>query len=538
MSRAKRLRQATLLRRRIVLIEKMFAPKFKAEMVRMAAQAGQDYQDGGLGRVEVGIDEHRKKMEGLLLELYQKSGEVSYRYVNNLYGQKKDGMLEAMTRLAADWFFQSFTLAASIAETSKDYLRQVTKTLVAEGVGEVEMGKKIREVVGGMAPWRSRLIARTESHASVMTSQDSIIKDMELPPHKKEWMSGDARTRKTHKQADGQQVWPNETFTVGGDQLRFPGDRRGSAKEVINCLLPETVVSGVNPMRLFRSNYIGEVFEIHTLGGQKLTVTPNHPIMTKSGFRPARLIKKFDELVVNTGLDNVTPSNLYVKGMHPTVSQLYDSFYETLAPVRVGGGIVNFHGDIAHSDVEIIDIGLPLRDNDEPSILDSLSDSSLKLSDSVRSMLMSDSSFDKFLFASCLPSDGIVSRLDHFFDVLGRSFAESDFISLASISGFKTKVFEAGIDDSPISADFFRHSLNTYPVLVHLFNLFMVLRSFAKESVFEQVSRIEVSHYEGYVYNIEDEKTLYNASGIINHNCRCVVSRVFLDDFEDIDLNS
>jgi hypothetical protein len=236
MSRATRLRQAALLRRRIVLIEKIYAPKFKAEMVRMATQAGQDYTDGGMGRVSVGLEEHQKRIEALLLEIYQKSGEVAWRYAQHLYGTKKDGMLEALTRLAADWFFQSFTLARSIADTSKDYLTQVTKNLVAEGVGEVEMGKKIREVVSDMAPWRSRLIARTESHASVMASQDSIIQDMELPPHKKEWMSGsDGRVRKSHKRADGQQVWPNESFNVGGEALRYPSDRRGSASNTINC---------------------------------------------------------------------------------------------------------------------------------------------------------------------------------------------------------------------------------------------------------------------------------------------------------------
>lgn len=236
MSRRQRLREAAILRRRIALIEKMFAPKFKAEMVRMATQASQDFMDGGLGRAEVGLDEHRKNIEGILLEVYQKSGEVSWRYANALYGKKKDGMLQALSRLAADWFFQSFTLATTIAETSKDYLRQVTKTLVAEGVPEQAMGKKIREVVGEMAPWRARLIARTESHSSVMASQNSIIEDMELPPHKKEWMAGsDGRVRKSHKQADGQQVWPNETFNVGGDALRYPGDRRGSAKNVIHC---------------------------------------------------------------------------------------------------------------------------------------------------------------------------------------------------------------------------------------------------------------------------------------------------------------
>lgn len=236
MSRAKRLRQAAILRRRITLIEKVFTPRFKAEMNRMARQAEEDYSNGGIQRAEVGLETHQKNIESLLIELYEMSGEASWRYLNNLYGKEKASMAQALAALAGDWFMSAFTMAASIADTSKEYLKAATAKLVAEGVGEVEMGRAIRKEVEGMSVWRSRLIARTESHASVMASQQSIIEDMELPEYFKEWMSGsDGRVRKSHKQADGQIVKPKETFKVGSDDLRFPGDRRGSAKEVIAC---------------------------------------------------------------------------------------------------------------------------------------------------------------------------------------------------------------------------------------------------------------------------------------------------------------
>ena len=52
----------------------------------------------------------------------------------------------------------------------------------------------------------------------------------------KTWMSRrDARVRHTHRQANGQTVRTNETFTVGDSELAFPGDPNGEAKEVINC---------------------------------------------------------------------------------------------------------------------------------------------------------------------------------------------------------------------------------------------------------------------------------------------------------------
>jgi len=50
------------------------------------------------------------------------------------------------------------------------------------------------------------------------------------------WVASNGeRTRDTHRAADGQMVGMNDTFTVGGSELRYPGDPNGPAAEVINC---------------------------------------------------------------------------------------------------------------------------------------------------------------------------------------------------------------------------------------------------------------------------------------------------------------
>jgi hypothetical protein len=36
--------------------------------------------------------------------------------------------------------------------------------------------------------------------------------------------------------ADGQEVGVDEDFVVGSDRMAFPGDPRGGAGEVVNCL--------------------------------------------------------------------------------------------------------------------------------------------------------------------------------------------------------------------------------------------------------------------------------------------------------------
>lgn len=46
---------------------------------------------------------------------------------------------------------------------------------------------------------------------------------------------GDDRTRTDHQDADGQEVGLGEAFTVGGEDLMFPGDPAGSDENTMNC---------------------------------------------------------------------------------------------------------------------------------------------------------------------------------------------------------------------------------------------------------------------------------------------------------------
>jgi hypothetical protein len=236
------LRDAAIQRRRMVLIESSYYPRLRNEFRRMAEQAQIDFDAGGLGRAEIGLEVHQENIRSILNNLYSVAGESSARYLQDKFGkmfpmrlERKD-MSQALNNLLMSWSSSAFTLAQSISGTTLEMMRQATAQMVADGVPENQMGKEIRKFGDGMSSWRARTIARTESHAAVMESQYEIIQEMELPEYLNEWNSGsDGRTRKSHRQADGQQRKPGELFDVGGDKLRYPGDRRGKPELVINC---------------------------------------------------------------------------------------------------------------------------------------------------------------------------------------------------------------------------------------------------------------------------------------------------------------
>lgn len=90
--------------------------------------------------------------------------------------------------------------------------------------------------------WRNRaaVVARTETigaiNAGRTDSFEAIADQVPDLVFEQQWLATlDTRVRDTHRRADGQRRPMGRTFSVGTAQLRFPGDPRGPAKEVIQC---------------------------------------------------------------------------------------------------------------------------------------------------------------------------------------------------------------------------------------------------------------------------------------------------------------
>lgn len=87
---------------------------------------------------------------------------------------------------------------------------------------------------------RATTVARTETigatNAGSFASAQALAEVIGDPNPQKVWLAtDDARTRDTHRIADGQRVSLTEAFLVGGFPLQFPGDPSGPPQEVINC---------------------------------------------------------------------------------------------------------------------------------------------------------------------------------------------------------------------------------------------------------------------------------------------------------------
>lgn len=123
-----------------------------------------------------------------------------------------------------------------ISKITRNKVVSIIANAVTDGTNPKAIAGDISKAIGG--DWgrsRAETIARTETHSASMfgeftaVSEDGVVE-------MKEWIAtSDSRTRIDHIHADGQKVPVDEAFSVGGEELMFPGDPDGSPEQVINC---------------------------------------------------------------------------------------------------------------------------------------------------------------------------------------------------------------------------------------------------------------------------------------------------------------
>jgi hypothetical protein len=111
-------------------------------------------------------------------------------------------------------------------------LASVLSDAAGNGVGAVgdaldSAAGWVGDLAGRMAnAMANQITSELATHAS---SQSATVYTMT-------WQTqSDDRVRPDHDDADGQTVAAGETFTVGGEELLFPGDENGSEANTINC---------------------------------------------------------------------------------------------------------------------------------------------------------------------------------------------------------------------------------------------------------------------------------------------------------------
>jgi len=106
-----------------------------------------------------------------------------------------------------------------------------------QSMNEAQAGRILRKKFNDMSVNNAKRIVRTESvNAANYATNQSAVDVFGQENLQKEWIATlDNRVRIDHIEANGQIVDMDKNFLVGGEELAYPGDSRGSAANVINC---------------------------------------------------------------------------------------------------------------------------------------------------------------------------------------------------------------------------------------------------------------------------------------------------------------
>ena len=137
------------------------------------------------------------------------------------------------------------------------------------------------------------------------------------------------------------------------------------------CVVEGTLVHGPAAQVALRREYEGEVVSITSTAGHHLTVTPNHPVLTRRGWVAAGALHEGDQLL------SALPGQGHVGGRpyeDDAPARVEDRFRAlgvvlTAARGRVPGAPEQFHGDGSYAEVDVVALHGFLRDEMQASSL-------------------------------------------------------------------------------------------------------------------------------------------------------------------------
>lgn len=278
-----------------------------------------------------------------------------------------------------------------------------------------------------------------------------------------------------------------------------------------NCFLPGTrykpagdIVSGI------WGDYSGKVIVINTVGGNNVTVTPNHLFMTPHGFCAADLLNTGDDIICCSGFkggsDSVDPDN---DREIPTVEEIIESLSvsKKMFSTRVPSSPEDLHNDGSsiNGDIHIINANGFLRRDGKPTITQHLRENLFDSRVEQPLALLGDSSLDFFVNALFSTFTGLMGgrrESSSFFSGRVRHTNEHGF---TPGPGHKSNTNHALCDGFACDAGLLRELLNRFPGLVAV----------------DQIKDIKVELYHGRVYDFQTTSSLSMAEGFLTSNCRC-----------------
>lgn len=437
-----------------------------------------------------------------------------------------------------DWMKDE--IASTLQTTFRQpYWKKISRTTRADvlatltdGVNNGESIRKISQRISAAhgdeyTLARARMVARTEAGNALNGARDMCLKRLKQELGDagktigKSWLSilSDT-TRDSHANLDGVLADADGMWSLGGVRVPWPGHYSLPAKERINCFSGDVHVSGFFT-KAMRAWYEGRFIEIVMSSGTRVTVTPNHPVMTENGWIAASMLNPGQQVLsYSLNCDGRSLRTLHKEQYKPiAIKDLFETLRAVSAFVEVKRVEMDyFDGDAIYmqGDIDVVNVDRELTldlisrsDEEVREFFFALAESNSE------SFGLSDSSLSFGSSAVCTAATGIPSFVERCVNTL-RCFQVSPSGSLAigQTADLDPFFFETTNQKRSIKTRLLRDTKKRDTGLV----------------LFDEIVQIRNFFSRAHVYDLESEGGWILAShhstsdfGIVASNCYCTI---------------
>lgn len=199
------------------------------------------------GQYESSIAEQRlnEELMPLMFAHYKRTFKALYKFDEDKVQNKKADEAFVFGRsvdfedIVMQYFAGRQLILAGISSRMANRISTIIETGRADNLTLPQIAKLVSDKFLPISRSRAALIARTETHNAASFANHSyhvtVQQDTGSNMLKKWVATNDARTRPAHSTANGQIVNMDEDFIVGGVPMKYAGDSKGGAANVINC---------------------------------------------------------------------------------------------------------------------------------------------------------------------------------------------------------------------------------------------------------------------------------------------------------------
>jgi len=399
-------------------------------------------------------------------------------------------------------------IQGTITSAIEEQINEAITDGYANGYSVDRVARNIVNATNQISPVRADMLARTDLNA--LSNAGSLLGATTADAAAtKTWLATeDERTRETHSEADGQTVGINDAFDVGGESAMYPGDPGLSWEESANCFPGATLVVAAAFTGGFRRWYDGDLILVETDGQHSLAGTPNHPVLTSSGWKALGDLEHGDYLVCGRLSEEESCVDPDIDHIPAKIEEIFAALDVVGDARRIPGANVDFHGEIPDGQVYVVRADGLLWNERNAASAEPFTEHHLAATDV----------YPRGLFPASAPRQVVGGPLHASYGIVGRGADPGTLLrsraghtgnhALGAIAGLNAHLEETQADAATTD----------------LVELGERLLGLACEVSLAKVIKRNVLPFHGFVFNLQvGEEEVYLANGVFAHNCRCTV---------------